>query len=270
MAFIFVLIALLPLTSNAAVYSAANITGKGHLQESFAQKATAFRDDSRQELHDRKYPWGAVGILKNPDGGSCTASVVGRNLLLTNAHCVLYKDRKEIRKGNYVFYAGYSRGSYVAKTTILHFWVGTTDSRGDTQNDWALLRTQWNIGDRVGWLGVRRYTAQELVDISFSTVFYLVGYPSDMTSGEVPYWEKNCNFTFTLGETVYHSCSTSSGSSGAPMFINKDDEVRILAVNVGERRNGAKRSVIGVPYSEDYANVAVPSATFIEKIKELQ
>jgi V8-like Glu-specific endopeptidase len=240
--------------------------------QSLLQRVTVFHNDSRQELKDRSSPWGAIGKLTGPSG-SCTASLVGPDLLLTAAHCVLRSGNRDLNvrfdssnlvKGNYVFQAGYSRGTYLASAGVTYFQVGTFNN-WDNANDWAILRLDRPIGHRVGWLGGAARTPDDLISISNQEVIYMVSYPGDLNNGQVPYWEKNCRFKFKEGNLPYQNCNTSSGASGAPMFIFERDKggrmiTRVVAVNSAERRYGAKRSVIGVHYSASYANNAAPSA----------
>ncbi len=245
----------------------------------FESQATVFRDDQRKVLEDRNAPWGAVGRLYTALGSSCTAFLVYKNIIATNAHCVVNKETKKIAIGNYSFYAGYNgtlKGNdrWIHMAKIIHIWVGTTE-HSDSANDWALLKTEWDIGSSIGWFGVRSQTADELT--ALTKPLYAVSYPSDMDGGEVPYYEKGCRimdafYTF-LGSGVLHSCSISSGSSGGPLFIRETSDgksvARVVAIHAAERRNGAGRSVIGVPYSTEYANVAVPSAAFFKKLYEM-
>ena len=56
-----------------------------------------YGNDDRGELNSRSYPWSAIGRLDIPGGGHCTATLVGVDLILTNAHCVENNSGKLIK-----------------------------------------------------------------------------------------------------------------------------------------------------------------------------
>ena len=57
-----------------------------------------YEDDDRGELNSRRYPWTAIRRLDLPNGGHCTGTLVGVDLVLTNAHCV-ENDSGNLRQG---------------------------------------------------------------------------------------------------------------------------------------------------------------------------
>ena len=44
--------------------------------------------DDRYVYRDTSYPWSTVGRVGTTSGGSCTGTMVGRNLMLTASHCM--------------------------------------------------------------------------------------------------------------------------------------------------------------------------------------
>ncbi len=233
------------------------------------QKANTFREDSRQDLDDLSAPWTTVGKLWLPGSGSCTASLVGPDLILTNAHCVV--ENGELVLGDYKFQLYLHGKKHYGSAAVKRIWVGG-DPVVDRANDWAILRISQRLGDEAGWLGTQSVTDEEMVRAHEKVKVFEIGYSNDYKGGLFPAWQKGCRFFPAPHGYFYHNCSGTSGSSGSPMFYEFSGgggNTRIIAIDSEERRNGAKTSVIGVPYSEEYANIAIPASKFQPRLKEI-
>lgn len=94
-----------------------------------------------------------IGRLLLAKGGYCTASLVGKDLILTNAHC-LAKDG-ELVKGNYRFQLGFNRGTFRAESGTTQAWYGTlTPENNNWKSDWAILKLEIPLGVDYGYFGV--------------------------------------------------------------------------------------------------------------------
>jgi protease YdgD len=246
--------------------------------------ANIYDHDGRTFITSHKSPWAAVGLLTKPDRTYCSASMVGPDLLLTNAHCVL-KNSGDFIRGDYTFKPMFHkgpvkwRGRYlVAK--ILKFYVGSRHPHMDHGNDWALLRTNWKIGDQIGYFGVAVYEPEQLSKLTLKV--YMASYDDDRF-GTMMYQtcafhtvcsaDTNCLFiNRDMPPIVRHDCSLSTGASGAPIFLfpNQDPALtKLVAIQATEVGDRAGQTLKGIPYSDTYANMAIPAKNFYWKIKEI-
>lgn len=233
--------------------------------------ANTFSFDNRKALAaNNPAPWGAVGVLYRPGNKYCTAYLVGPELLMTTAACVA-DQKNELIEGTYTFKPGARarKSKYSAKATRI--WWGDLNDSG---NDWAILRLDWKVGDKVGWFGVADYQLNDLLNLEKHYTLYMVGYSQDAYDGDHPVWQKDCGPKNLLGKTVLHDCSAQNGAAGSPIFmfkeVNGTQTTVVIAMHSGERRNGSKKSLKGVAYSPEVANAAVPSAAFIQTVRQLR
>ena len=110
-----------------------------------------FGEDNRIPLDRPDYPWRAIG--KVFDTG-CTGTMVGRDIVLTAAHCVVDPATKKIANNLTWFRPNYVNGSAPVESWIEQIWTGTFDPEADRGHDWAVLRLREPIGDKVGWISV--------------------------------------------------------------------------------------------------------------------
>jgi protease YdgD len=234
-----------------------------------SHSTNVFGRDDRQTVTNRNAPWSAIGRLLLPDGTHCTATLVSRSLALTAAHCVM-KD-KALMKGNYRFQPQYSHGS-TEESGVNYIWWGTTDPDTYRGLDWAILRLEKPLGDRYGWMGVRKQNGYDLLS---ARTYYMGGYSGDYQKGEVASWQGGFRFThfWPASGFAWHDADTTRGASGSSIFFYENSSqpgtsAYVVSINVAEYRNGGDTSLIGVPYSEKTANVAIPSETFYDYVVE--
>ena len=109
-------------------------------------------------LNSSQNPWRSIGVLEN-NNKKCTAIVVGNNLLLTSAYCLIDENGNKINSTQQLlFKAGYKNGFYLVKTTINSFLmpkiIYPPNNINDTKNSWAFLFTTKNISDITGTMRI--------------------------------------------------------------------------------------------------------------------
>ncbi len=207
-----------------------------------------FDQDDRSPITSTDFPWSAIGKLKS-DHGSCSGTLVGEDLVLTNRHCVRGDDKALYT--NIRFYPNYIDGRANLMSEPNWIWW-------DETYDWAVLRLRQPLGKSQGFLGTRHLNFSNAGVLSGT--FHAAGYSGDFRGGETAGVHMNCKFTdyFSYG-ILKHSCDTTRGSSGGPIFGKWGNNVQIVALNYAEGRDG-ETSHIGIPYSPEKANYAIEIA----------
>lgn len=228
-----------------------------------AMDKNVFTNDNRRKVkNNTAYPWCAIGSLKVPKG-NCTASLIGKDLILTNAHCVVDKATDSITDWNITFLPGYMDGKSAYSSGVIRAWWNKE------KGDWAILRLAEPLGTTLGWLGVRALTDP------MSTSLFAVGYSGDFDSGLSASWQDNCKLTSGPTSTgqFRHNCSNSRGASGSPLLRfeeqNGDKLPYIIALHAAEMRYPGDSTYQGVEYSDKTANLAEPGYRFAETVVEI-
>ncbi len=217
----------------------------------------------------------------------CTGSLVWKNLVLTNAHCVDETFKKQ-KNGKWKYnasglsiYSFYTSGTYVEEASVLEMIIGQTpddvnDINQTTPNDWALLRINKNLGDRLGYFGV--LTNNHQVGGYFNEGLTLAGYSGDIEWGLNLSSHSNCSIHKHGGiwgsGFLQHDCDSRPGSSGSPLFkCDKKRGCYLVAIHAGEhrlRKNSNGKEPTQVPYSTSTSNLAVNPAKFSQSILKLR
>ncbi len=119
--------------------------------------------DGRVVVEAGEYPWSAVGRVNTGGRGYCTGILVGPGLVLATAQC-LYNatEGRWWHRSEVHFVAGYQRDTYQADSPAASYLVppGFTPGGGLTlanvASNWAVVVLADPIGERTGWLGMRR------------------------------------------------------------------------------------------------------------------
>ena len=159
--------------------------------------------------------------------------LVGPNLLLTSAHCVMNRDDSDKTFANWVAYPGYANGAYLidgkpvcsgwSKIIYSSEWT----SNHSIQSDWCLCILNSNIGSQVGWYGCQSYgTNAEMSGIAVRSL----GYPAALQSGTRQYYTTGTLSNINNGY-FYTSAEIFNGMSGGPIARLSDNYA--IGINKG-------------------------------------
>lgn len=188
---------------------------------SLTSRADIIGDESRKELPAGPTPFSPVGKIVT-ERASCTASLVGHKLVLTNAHCVLQGGRD----GNgaaAIFYARDNQGGFSHKSRATVLKVGTQRPVLNPDKDWALLELETPLGNELGYFEIKITENNGPVA--------LVSFASDFRASLVPTLEESCEAKFTRLSFVAHRCDTFQGASGAPLLRSLNGKAVIVGMN---------------------------------------
>lgn len=226
-------------------------------------------DDNRIPVASQKFPWTAIGridwVKTSSDEtdeivGSCTGTLIGEDLVLTNSHCLAPEEnsyqplisRGENQTGEFriVFKPNLIEGNFVETdlATVIDYQYGW-ETGVAFSNDWALFRIDKPLGNKYGYLGWRSLNLNEISVLSVlnnNTILagYSFDYPDEQQSRD---WELEGGSMATAGvhlgcsvEKVLtrdinpqnpgtaglfvHSCDSHPGSSGSAIMAKFDDE----------------------------------------------
>jgi hypothetical protein len=145
--------------------------------------------------------------IATPAGGQadtwCTAVLVAPDVLLTAHHCVPGRfGARAIAAELHLFPIGAARPEAFA--------VEIAPLESSPHLDYALLRVSGRPGDRFGWVHLAPRSAQQ------GEALAVVHYPAP---GAALLTRRNCRVHRVSATDFLHTCDTSPGSSGAPLFL---------------------------------------------------
>jgi len=242
----------------------------------FEGRRNVFGKDERIPMNSSKHPWSAIGRIEIPVNATttniCTGSLIGKNLVVTNAHCVLDKKTKQVTTNKIRFRPNLIGGQAPAAAFATKVVLGTTDPRNDRGNDWAFLVLDKPLGATHGTLKILLNDAfldLDQIKGQINLAGYSSDFPKDMPAATAGV-HKGCSirgFGSQLG-TVSHDCDMMAGASGGPMFMwLPDGSAVILALNAAERVSPEGKTPPA--FSRQTANIGVYAATWAGKANEL-
>lgn len=215
-----------------------------------------FGRDDRVLVPVNERPWSYMGVLRMDTGESCSATLIARNVIVTAAHCI-HNERGVNARGRFEPAVG------GASARITHYLV---DQRFDYRRfatgddvdgmDWALLRLDQPLGDRLGFAGVQNLTAQGQQQAT-NVDLMQAGYSWD-TGGRLS-GNLRCRMVQVYPDhTFAHECDTTRGDSGSGFLVRNGDNFDIVGVdsNFRSNRNGP------------FIYIAVSAAAFAPRVAD--
>ena len=192
----------------------------------------------------------SISHLNNTVISYCSGTLIGKNIVLTAAHCFYDPEKNELSNGKVIFTLQSSGdhlpfGIEIAKKYYIpnSFFKNVIEMRGmiskeQMENDFAFLILNNNIGEEHGWHGLSYNHEDDAPEEFFVS---LLSYP--FSKNKKMTFEKCSVYNETLyGNSGYFSmnCDIEKGSSGASV-INKDNKVIGVVSGMGKYSNFAYR-----------------------------
>lgn len=220
--------------------------------------------DNRVPVLSEKFPWAAVGridwieVSSGETVGTCTGTLIGRDLVLTNSHCLapqqnnyqplISKGTDQTGRFRIVFKPNLIEGNFVETdlATVVDYQYGW-ETGAAFSNDWALLRINKPLGDKYGYLGWRSLNLNDPAILgALNNNVILAGYSSDYPdAAQSRIWNLQggpgatagvhlgCSIEKVLTTDIeqtagtaglfVHSCDSHPGSSGSAIMAKFDD-----------------------------------------------
>lgn len=226
-----------------------------------------FGHDDRQLMDTGTFPWSVIGSIELTAGGTCTATLIASDILVTAAHCISDEGRinaaGEFRTGEAL--QGGERTAQIVDYLMDERWDESVFSSGDTLDgtDWALLRIDEPLGDELGHLGVLALVDDEGARAATRAPLRQAGYSWD--TGTNLSGNLDCRIVEVFNDnTMAHNCDTTRGDSGSPFMVERDGTWSIVATDSNFRSNPdgpfiyiAARSDRWAPLVEGFASGAL-------------
>lgn len=194
----------------------------------------------RTHLVPSTLPLSAVGVLELAGDTLCTASVVGRDIVLTAAHCLFAEDGRSraVRRFRIGTVTAGAEAGIWAEARVIARRISESfdpqrfrDESSIDSADWALLRLDKPIGDQTGIVPVRVLAAAELERFKAGGAqrFVIIGYGS--SQGRHAVVHAACPMLEWWDDHTYtHGCASVSGDSGAPNLWQEEGTYKIIGL----------------------------------------
>jgi protease YdgD len=194
-----------------------------------------FGRDDRVRINAQQAPWRYMGRFTNADDETCTATLIARDVIITAAHCI-HTDHGVTGGGEFFPEAGggNARGvAYLVSPRFNYRLFNTTDEIDGL--DWAMIRLDQPLGDRLGFAGVRNLTGQGLEAARRADLFQ-AGYSWD--TGETISANVGCHMVQVYPDNTFaHECDTTRGDSGSAFLVRDGEGFDVIGVDSNFRAN---------------------------------
>lgn len=194
-----------------------------------------FGRDDRVRINPQEAPWRFMGRFTNSEGEACTATLIARDVIVTAAHCI-HIDAGITSRGSFEPAAG---GEAVRATAYLidrRFDYARFNSTEEIDGmDWALIRLEEPVGDRLGFARVRNLTGEGPARARAADL-YQAGYSWD--TGDTLSANIGCHIVRTFSDNTFaHECDTTRGDSGSGFLVRGADGFELVGVDSKFRSN---------------------------------
>jgi V8-like Glu-specific endopeptidase len=217
--------------------------------------------DDRTPMLSRQYPWSAIGrvqgITTEDKEYHCTGTLIGEDVVLTNAHCVINPETRKLSQ-KIAFLPNVINGKPGSQTDVsqvVNVVYGTDFGGSELENqtnDWALLKLDKPIGLKYGYLGWKSLSNATLTKNQKAYIF--VGYSGDFPdtskdnyrfftagAGFTASAQDGCSITQAKSNVLFHDCDTTGGSSGGAIIGVIGNKPYIVGLNnaeITDKRSG--------------------------------
>ncbi len=262
-------------TLAAAFSIVAMLLSASALAESADRKLHAlFGKDDRIFVIPEGMPWSAVGKLTFRGAGHCSGAMVSPSVVLTAAHCLFTERGGAMLDPPVRFLAGYHMGRYAAEAEVVSYWVSTEYDYMAFLNtsemdglDYAFVLLSEPIGETTGHFSVHELVAEEIEDAVGRDWEKITqaGYSGD-TEYQLSAHVDCLIVDYYSDNTISHECDTLPGDSGSPIFIERDGEYQVIALDsavyAGARPNNI--AVDSRAFARDLADFIRRNEPFID------
>ena len=216
-------------------------------------------EDQRLPMMSREYPWSTVGkivmISKDKKEYSCTGTLIGKSLVITNAHCVYDQSGKLFP--NVFFLPNLINGRLRSKNdvaSVRNILTGTNNPNLRSADDWAILELDKPLGEKYGFLKWRTVPLALLQRYKnrLTVAGYSGDYPDPKTysglefaagKGYTAGVHLKCSVLGEKDGMLVHDCDTNPGASGSALISKIDGVYQIVGLHAAGRRDRSGRGV---------------------------